>query len=95
MNEIHTNPKWGFELIENEGNVFFQIETLNGPRLIPQELVISAFFKTMKSETESFIGTELKEISLLIDFKLNESQKQIFQKGAAKNNLKIKSIDFC
>uniref|UniRef100_A0A914PE73 Uncharacterized protein n=1 Tax=Panagrolaimus davidi TaxID=227884 RepID=A0A914PE73_9BILA len=48
LNEIKINPKWGFELIEKDGIIYFQIETLSGPRLFSQEIVFAAFLKSMK-----------------------------------------------
>uniref|UniRef100_A0AC35GAS4 Uncharacterized protein n=1 Tax=Panagrolaimus sp. PS1159 TaxID=55785 RepID=A0AC35GAS4_9BILA len=89
LNAIKIDPKWGFKLEENDGNILFQIETPNGPRLIPQEIVLSAFLKAMKIRAESAINTPVKEIRLLTGFELNESQKAVFEKAAAKNNLKI------
>uniref|UniRef100_A0A914QG76 Uncharacterized protein n=1 Tax=Panagrolaimus davidi TaxID=227884 RepID=A0A914QG76_9BILA len=97
LNVIKIDPKWGFKLEENDGNILFQIETPNGPRLIPQELVISAFLKAMKIRAESAmeiraesaIDPQIKEIRLSTNFKLTEPQKAIFKKAALKNNLEI------
>uniref|UniRef100_A0AC35F0X5 Uncharacterized protein n=1 Tax=Panagrolaimus sp. PS1159 TaxID=55785 RepID=A0AC35F0X5_9BILA len=94
LNEIKVDPKWGFKLIENNGIVYFQIETISDPRLFPQEIVIAAFLKTMKLQTESILNVQIKETHLSTNFKLTESQKVIFQKAAAKNFLEILSFDF-
>uniref|UniRef100_A0AC34FC93 Uncharacterized protein n=1 Tax=Panagrolaimus sp. ES5 TaxID=591445 RepID=A0AC34FC93_9BILA len=89
FNEIQINPKWGFELINKNGIVYFQVKTSTG--LFSQELIISAFLKAMKLQTESFMGTQnhIKEIRLSTNFRLSQSQKDIFKKAAAKNNLEI------
>jgi hypothetical protein len=104
LNAIKIDPKWGFKLEENDGNILFQIETPNGPRLIPQELVLSAFLKAMKIRAEwilttdtqikekNAMDTEIKQIRLSTSFKLNESQKSVFEKAAAKNSVEILSF---
>uniref|UniRef100_A0AC35G913 Uncharacterized protein n=1 Tax=Panagrolaimus sp. PS1159 TaxID=55785 RepID=A0AC35G913_9BILA len=90
LNAIKIDPKWGFKLEENDGNILFQIETPNGPRLIPQEIVLSAFLKAMKKLVESAMyPSEIKEIRLSTNFKLTEPQKAIFKKAALKINLEI------
>uniref|UniRef100_A0A914PZC6 Uncharacterized protein n=1 Tax=Panagrolaimus davidi TaxID=227884 RepID=A0A914PZC6_9BILA len=94
LNEIKVDPKWGFKLIEKNGIVYFQIETTSDPRLFPQEMVIAAFLKTMKLQTESILNVQIKEIRLSTNFKLTGSQKVVFQKAAAKNFLEILSFDF-
>jgi hypothetical protein len=94
MNEIPRDPRWGFELVEHDGIVYFQIETSNGPRLIPQEIVIAKFLKEMKILTESVLNTQIKAISILTEFKLNESQKAVFQKAAQKSYLEVLLFDF-
>uniref|UniRef100_A0AC35FBP1 Uncharacterized protein n=1 Tax=Panagrolaimus sp. PS1159 TaxID=55785 RepID=A0AC35FBP1_9BILA len=93
MFEIKINPKWGFQLIVQNGIVYFQIETLFGPRLFPQEMIIAAFLKSMKIQTESNLNVQVNEIHLSTHLALNESQKSIFIKAAAKNNLEILSFD--
>lgn len=87
--EIKIDPRWGFKLVEENGIVHFQVQTPSGPKLIPQELVISAFLKAMKLCVESYTGTEIKEICLSTDFILSQSQKAVFEKAALKNNLRI------
>uniref|UniRef100_A0AC35FX99 C-type lectin domain-containing protein n=1 Tax=Panagrolaimus sp. PS1159 TaxID=55785 RepID=A0AC35FX99_9BILA len=94
INEIKIDPKWGFEIIENSGILFFQIQTQNGIRMIPEEMVLAAFFKTMKSRTETYLNENIKEIYLSTNFKVSESQKNIFKKAALKVNLEIKTFDF-
>uniref|UniRef100_A0A914QAQ0 Uncharacterized protein n=1 Tax=Panagrolaimus davidi TaxID=227884 RepID=A0A914QAQ0_9BILA len=91
LNVIKIDPKWGFKLEENDGNILFQIETPNGPRLIPQELVISAFLKAMKIRAESAMENNpaLTEIRLSTNFRLSKSQKSVFEKAAVKNSLTI------
>uniref|UniRef100_A0A914PRH7 Uncharacterized protein n=1 Tax=Panagrolaimus davidi TaxID=227884 RepID=A0A914PRH7_9BILA len=90
--EIRINPNWGFELIVDNGIVHYQIETPSGTRLIPQEMVIAAFLKNMKIRVESNLDAKICEIYIFTNFKLNESQKAIFMKAAAKNDLKILSF---
>uniref|UniRef100_A0A914YX06 Uncharacterized protein n=1 Tax=Panagrolaimus superbus TaxID=310955 RepID=A0A914YX06_9BILA len=94
INEIIINPEWGFTLIEDEGIVYFQVETPSGPSgLFSQQLVISVFLKAMKIRAESaFNNTVLSEIRLSTNFKLSESQKTIFKEAALKNRLKILSF---
>uniref|UniRef100_A0AC35FNW7 Uncharacterized protein n=1 Tax=Panagrolaimus sp. PS1159 TaxID=55785 RepID=A0AC35FNW7_9BILA len=91
LNEIKIDPKWGFKVIENNGNICFQIETPAGPRLIPQEIVISAFMKSAKLKVESKMGNEkqINKILLSTTLKLSKPQKVIFEKAAEKNNLEI------
>uniref|UniRef100_A0A914QUJ3 Uncharacterized protein n=1 Tax=Panagrolaimus davidi TaxID=227884 RepID=A0A914QUJ3_9BILA len=91
LNEIKIDPKWGFKVIENNGNIFFQIETPSGPRLIPQEIVISAFMKSAKLKVESKMGNknQINKIRLSTTLKLSKPQKVIFEKAAEKNNLEI------
>uniref|UniRef100_A0AC35GSS1 Uncharacterized protein n=1 Tax=Panagrolaimus sp. PS1159 TaxID=55785 RepID=A0AC35GSS1_9BILA len=94
LNKIKIDPKWGFKLTDNNnGDVHFQIETPSGPRLIPQEIVLSAFMKSIKLKVESKMGNEnhIDKIHLSTTFRLPKSQKEIFEKAAAKNNLQILS----
>uniref|UniRef100_A0A914PKB4 Uncharacterized protein n=1 Tax=Panagrolaimus davidi TaxID=227884 RepID=A0A914PKB4_9BILA len=93
LDEIKVDPKWGFKLTENDGIVHFQIETISGPRLLPQEIIIAAFLKSMKLQTESILNVQIKEIRFSTNFKLNEIQKAIIEKAAVKNNLKILSFN--
>uniref|UniRef100_A0AC35G9A9 Uncharacterized protein n=1 Tax=Panagrolaimus sp. PS1159 TaxID=55785 RepID=A0AC35G9A9_9BILA len=93
LNAIKIDPKWGFKLEENDGNILFQIETPNGPRLIPQEIVLSAFLKAMKLQAEPAINTPIKEIRVITNFILSKSQKALINTAALKNNLKILSFD--
>uniref|UniRef100_A0A914YY68 Uncharacterized protein n=1 Tax=Panagrolaimus superbus TaxID=310955 RepID=A0A914YY68_9BILA len=89
MNEIIIDPDWGFKLVEENNNIFFEIETPSGAARFPQELVLSVFMKTMKLRAESNRGIQIKEISLSTNFKLTQSQKALFEKAAAKNSLRI------
>uniref|UniRef100_A0AC35G4P6 Uncharacterized protein n=1 Tax=Panagrolaimus sp. PS1159 TaxID=55785 RepID=A0AC35G4P6_9BILA len=93
LDEIKVDPKWGFKLTENDEIVHFQIETISGPRLLPQEIIIAAFLKSMKLQTESILNVHIKEIRFSTNFKLNEIQKAIIEKAAVKNNLKILSFN--
>uniref|UniRef100_A0AC35GE71 Uncharacterized protein n=1 Tax=Panagrolaimus sp. PS1159 TaxID=55785 RepID=A0AC35GE71_9BILA len=93
LNEIQIDPKWGFKLVEKDGIIYFQMETISGPRLFPQEMIIAAFLKSMKLQTESILNIQIKEICISTNFKLNESQKTIFEKAAAKNFLGISGFD--
>uniref|UniRef100_A0A914PCD5 K Homology domain-containing protein n=1 Tax=Panagrolaimus davidi TaxID=227884 RepID=A0A914PCD5_9BILA len=90
INEIKIDPKWGFEIVENNGILFFQIETQNGKRMIPEEMILAAFFKTMKSRTEKYLNENIKEIYLSTNFKISESQRNVFKKAALKVDLEIK-----
>uniref|UniRef100_A0A914Z5C2 Uncharacterized protein n=1 Tax=Panagrolaimus superbus TaxID=310955 RepID=A0A914Z5C2_9BILA len=92
MNEIIIDPDWGFKLVEENNNIFFEIETPSGAARFPQELVLSVFMKTMKLRAESNMGTQIKEISLSTSFRLTESQKAVFEKAALKNALQILSF---
>uniref|UniRef100_A0A914P1G3 Uncharacterized protein n=1 Tax=Panagrolaimus davidi TaxID=227884 RepID=A0A914P1G3_9BILA len=94
INEIKIDPKWGFEIIENNGILLFQIETQNGKRMIPEEMILAAFFKTMKFRTETYLNENIKEIYLSTNFKVSESQRIIFKKAALKVNLEIKLFNF-
>uniref|UniRef100_A0AC35FUM4 Uncharacterized protein n=1 Tax=Panagrolaimus sp. PS1159 TaxID=55785 RepID=A0AC35FUM4_9BILA len=94
MYEIKINPKWGFQLIVENGIVYFQIETLFGPRLFPQEMIIAAFLKDMKIRVESNLDAKINEISISTNFELNETQKNIFKKASMKNDLEISSFVF-
>uniref|UniRef100_A0A914Z4N9 Uncharacterized protein n=1 Tax=Panagrolaimus superbus TaxID=310955 RepID=A0A914Z4N9_9BILA len=89
LNQIMIDPKWGFELTEINGSVYFQVETPSGTRLFSQEIVIAAFLKSMKLRIESTLESSISAINVSTNFELNESQKSVFQKAAAKNNLKI------
>uniref|UniRef100_A0A914PXQ5 Uncharacterized protein n=1 Tax=Panagrolaimus davidi TaxID=227884 RepID=A0A914PXQ5_9BILA len=93
LNEIKIDPKWGFKLVEKDGIIYFQIETISGPRLFPQEMIIAAFLKSMKLQTESILNIQIKEIRISTNFKLNESQKTIFEKAAEMNFLGISGFD--
>uniref|UniRef100_A0AC34FZ13 Uncharacterized protein n=1 Tax=Panagrolaimus sp. ES5 TaxID=591445 RepID=A0AC34FZ13_9BILA len=93
LNEIINNQKWGFELADRAGIVYFQIETHSGPRLISPEMVFAAFLKAMKLQIESYLNRPINEIRLCTNFELTESQKDIFVKASAKNNLEIISFD--
>uniref|UniRef100_A0A914QUB9 Uncharacterized protein n=1 Tax=Panagrolaimus davidi TaxID=227884 RepID=A0A914QUB9_9BILA len=93
LNEIKIDPKWGFKLVEKDGIIYFQIETISGPRLFPQEMIIAAFLKSMKLQTESILNVQIKEICISTNFKLNESQKAIFEKAAEMNFLEISGFD--
>uniref|UniRef100_A0A914PHZ7 Uncharacterized protein n=1 Tax=Panagrolaimus davidi TaxID=227884 RepID=A0A914PHZ7_9BILA len=92
LNEIRINPKWGFKLIDKDGIVYFYIETFFGPRLLSQEIIFAVFLKTMKFQTESNLNLQINEIYLSTHFELNKSQKNIFVKAAAKNNIEILSF---
>uniref|UniRef100_A0AC35GJC5 Uncharacterized protein n=1 Tax=Panagrolaimus sp. PS1159 TaxID=55785 RepID=A0AC35GJC5_9BILA len=94
FNEINMDPKWGFEIVENNGITCFQIETQNGKRMIPEEMVLAAFLKTMKARAETYLNEDVKEICLSTNFKVTESQRNIFNKAAMKVNLEIKLFDF-
>uniref|UniRef100_A0AC34FI00 Uncharacterized protein n=1 Tax=Panagrolaimus sp. ES5 TaxID=591445 RepID=A0AC34FI00_9BILA len=93
LKEILTDPKWGFKLVEEEEILYFEIETPSGGARFTQELVLSAFLKSMKLRAESALNNVvLSEICLSTSFKLSRSQKAVFQKAAIKNNLKIVSF---
>uniref|UniRef100_A0A914RB56 Uncharacterized protein n=1 Tax=Panagrolaimus davidi TaxID=227884 RepID=A0A914RB56_9BILA len=92
MYEIKINPKWGFQLIVENGIVYFQIETHSGPRLFSQEMIIAAFLKNMKTRVESNLDAKINEISISTNFELNETQKNIFKKASTKNDLEILSF---
>uniref|UniRef100_A0A914P3V6 Uncharacterized protein n=1 Tax=Panagrolaimus davidi TaxID=227884 RepID=A0A914P3V6_9BILA len=94
FNEINMDPKWGFQVVENNGITCFQLETRNGKRMIPEEMVLAAFFKTMKARAETYLNEDVKEICLSTNFKVTESQRNIFNKAAMKVNLEIKLFDF-
>jgi molecular chaperone DnaK (HSP70) len=94
INEIAIDPKWGFQLVNQNGIVYFQIETSNGPSLLSQEIIIAAFFKLMKSQAETHLNTSVKEINLVTDCRLNESQKMVFCNAAAKLNFEIVSYRY-
>jgi hypothetical protein len=88
--DIQMDPKWGFKFVEINGISYFEIETPNGSRLLPQEIVIAAFLKTMKTQAESHLHPQMiKEICLLTDCKLTESQKFVFNNAASKIGLEI------
>uniref|UniRef100_A0A914YY73 Uncharacterized protein n=1 Tax=Panagrolaimus superbus TaxID=310955 RepID=A0A914YY73_9BILA len=93
MNEITIDPDWGFKLVEENNNIFFEIETPSGAARFPQELVLSVFMKTMKLQAASALNDiVLSEIRLSTNFKLSESQKAVFKKAAQKNTLEIFSF---
>uniref|UniRef100_A0A914YNH3 DUF1828 domain-containing protein n=1 Tax=Panagrolaimus superbus TaxID=310955 RepID=A0A914YNH3_9BILA len=92
MNEIQINSNWGFKLVNQNGIIYFEIESLEG--LLSQEMVLAIFFKTMKAQAESHLNTTVQEINVLTDFKLSESQKLIFNCAAAKLNFEIIRFHF-
>uniref|UniRef100_A0AC34GFG4 Bifunctional nuclease family protein n=1 Tax=Panagrolaimus sp. ES5 TaxID=591445 RepID=A0AC34GFG4_9BILA len=71
LNQIKIDPKWGFELIETDGNLYYQIETLSGARRLSQEIVIAAFLKSMKLRTESALNASIAEIIIYANLELN------------------------
>uniref|UniRef100_A0AC34FQ25 Uncharacterized protein n=1 Tax=Panagrolaimus sp. ES5 TaxID=591445 RepID=A0AC34FQ25_9BILA len=94
FDEITVDPKWGFKLVEDDDEiVYFEIETPSGGARFTQELVVSAFLKSMKLQAESNMGTQINEICLSTNFKLIKSQKALFEKAAAKNSLRILTKD--
>jgi hypothetical protein len=49
-NDIQMDPKWGFKFVEINEISYFEIETPNGSRHLPQEIVIaSSFIYTFKT----------------------------------------------
>uniref|UniRef100_A0AC34FRR6 Uncharacterized protein n=1 Tax=Panagrolaimus sp. ES5 TaxID=591445 RepID=A0AC34FRR6_9BILA len=88
--QINPSQQWGFQLVPADETIGFDIDTSSKKRqTFPQELVLAMFLKTMKSCADSHFGTAIKEIYISTDFFLTESQKTIFEKAAAKLNLKI------
>uniref|UniRef100_A0AC34GF94 Uncharacterized protein n=1 Tax=Panagrolaimus sp. ES5 TaxID=591445 RepID=A0AC34GF94_9BILA len=71
MNQIKNDPKWGFELIETDGNLYFQIQTLSGARRLSQEIVVAAFLKSMKLRTETIWNASIAEIIIYANLELN------------------------
>jgi molecular chaperone DnaK (HSP70) len=48
--DIQMDPKWGFKLVEINEISYFELETPNGSRHLPQEIVIaSSFIYTFKT----------------------------------------------
>uniref|UniRef100_A0AC34FNC1 SH3 domain-containing protein n=1 Tax=Panagrolaimus sp. ES5 TaxID=591445 RepID=A0AC34FNC1_9BILA len=92
MNEIKVDPKWKFQVVENEGIKCFEIETQNGPKLFPEDYVVAAFLKAMKIRAVNYLNNEINEIYLSSNFGLTELQKNIFRKAASKIGLYI--LDF-
>lgn len=93
LSEIEIDPKWSFQLVEKDDVVYFGVETIQGPRLLPQELILGAFFKAMKSRAISILEADIQDIHLQTWNKLTESQEAVFKSAASKMALNIISFD--
>uniref|UniRef100_A0AC34FJS5 Uncharacterized protein n=1 Tax=Panagrolaimus sp. ES5 TaxID=591445 RepID=A0AC34FJS5_9BILA len=93
--EIKVDPKWGFKVSEDDGVIFFEVDSPAGPKILSEQLLIASFLKFMKNRVEEYLnnGQEISQIDVKTDFKISIPQKHIFFEAGLKCGIEILSFD--
>uniref|UniRef100_A0A914QDD2 Heat shock protein 70 n=1 Tax=Panagrolaimus davidi TaxID=227884 RepID=A0A914QDD2_9BILA len=87
--DIQIDKMWPFKLNKLQNQVFVEVETFEGRKLLKPEEIASTFFKHIKIKVDEFQNKNLTEAVITIPASYNETQKQSIIKAAKLGGWKI------